>query len=472
MRATLEAEAEELGPQILHERLTEIDPRAAAKIEPTNTRRVVRALEVIELTGELFSDNDSFDRYESVYELAVAGLTRPRKELYELIDERVERMLTRGLIDETKGLLGLGFGPTAAQALGYRQVLEHPDADYGVLRDEIVRATKRFARRQESWFRADPRAVVLGVGARVCRGPGWFFPGQATVEHMNFAKYQGTGNDFVMVNDAADELTLTPEIARSLCDRRFGVGADGVIRVAPGDEADFLMDYVNSDGSVSEICGNGIRCLAVFARAEGLTAKDEITVETGAGTRTVTVQGDGHVRVDMSAPIFEPERVPFDGGGNDPLHSKIEVDGDVHEVAVLSMGNPHAVLFIEDPKVAPVTTLGPRLESHLSFPHGANVEFVTVESPQRLVMRVWERGSRRDHGVRNRGVRRGRGGALVARHRGARHRCPGGRRALHRVVGFHHLRGPRIHDGPRGRGVPRPGRPLTTPQRCGRGAPR
>ena len=211
---------------------------------------------------------------------------------------------------------------------------------------------------------------------------------------MNFAKYQGIGNDFVMVNDAADELTLTPEIARSLCDRRFGVGADGVIRVAPGDEADFLMDYVNSDGSVSEICGNGIRCLAVFARAEGLTAKDEITVATGAGRKTVTVQADGRVLVDMDAPIFEPEGVPFDGDGNDPLHSKFEVDGDVFEVAVLSMGNPHAVLFVEDPEVAPVTTLGPVLESHPLFPHGTNVEFVKVESPQRLVMRVWERGSR------------------------------------------------------------------------------
>ena len=168
VRATLEAEAEELGPHVLHERLTEIDPRAAAKMEPTNTRRVVRALEVIELTGELFSDNDSFDRYESVYELAVAGLTRPRKELYELIDERVERMLTRGLIDETQGLLGLGFGRTAAQALGYRQVLEHPDADYGVLRDEIVRATKRFARRQESWFKADPRAQWFSASEPEC----------------------------------------------------------------------------------------------------------------------------------------------------------------------------------------------------------------------------------------------------------------------------------------------------------------
>lgn len=210
---------------------------------------------------------------------------------------------------------------------------------------------------------------------------------------MNFAKYQGTGNDFVMINDVANEVTLTPDLVRSLCDRRFGIGADGVIRVAPSDEADLLMDYVNSDGSASEICGNGICCLAVFARAEGLTSQDEITVATGAGKKTVTVRADGRVRVDMGAPIFESERVPFDAKGADPLHAKIEVDGDVVETAVLSMGNPHAVLFIGDPRVAPVTTLGPLLERHESFPNMTNVEFVSVESPQRLALRVWERGS-------------------------------------------------------------------------------
>ncbi|MGH2828437.1 MAG: diaminopimelate epimerase [Actinomycetota bacterium] len=210
---------------------------------------------------------------------------------------------------------------------------------------------------------------------------------------MNFAKYQGTGNDFVMINDVADEVTLMPELVRSLCDRRFGIGADGVIRVASSVEADFLMDYVNSDGSVSEVCGNGIRCLAVFARAEGLTSKDEITVATGAGKKTVTVQAGGRVRVDMGAPIFEPERVPFDAKGADPLHAKLEVDGDVFEIAALSMGNPHAVLVVDDPRVAPVSWLGPLIEHHPRFPHKANVEFAHVESPARIDLRVWERGS-------------------------------------------------------------------------------
>lgn len=210
---------------------------------------------------------------------------------------------------------------------------------------------------------------------------------------MNFAKYQGTGNDFVMFNDVADEVALTADLVRSLCDRRFGIGADGVIRVAPSVRADFLMDYVNSDGSVSDICGNGIRCLAVFARAEGLTSKDEITVATGAGKKTVTVQADGGVRVDMGAPIFEPERVPFDANGADPLHAKIEVDGDVVETAVLSMGNPHAVLFVDEPKLAPVGRLGPLIEHDRRFPRKANVEFARVESAHRIDLRVWERGS-------------------------------------------------------------------------------
>ena len=157
VRASLEAEVDERGPEALHDRLAQLDPRAAAKIEPANARRIVRALEVIELTGELFSDNDSFDRYESIYDLAVAGVTRPRADLYELIDRRVEEMLQRGLVEETRRLEALGMGRTARQGLGYRQVLQSPHADRGVLRDEIVRATKRFARRQESWFRADPR---------------------------------------------------------------------------------------------------------------------------------------------------------------------------------------------------------------------------------------------------------------------------------------------------------------------------
>ncbi|MDQ3772675.1 MAG: tRNA (adenosine(37)-N6)-dimethylallyltransferase MiaA [Actinomycetota bacterium] len=157
VREALELELEELGAPALHRRLEQLDASAASKIEPANARRIVRALEVIELTGQPFSDNDSFDRYDSIYELVVVGLSRPRAQLYERIERRVGRMLELGLIEEARTLADLGVGRTARQGLGYRQIHDSPDADQGVLHDEIVRATKRFARRQESWFRADPR---------------------------------------------------------------------------------------------------------------------------------------------------------------------------------------------------------------------------------------------------------------------------------------------------------------------------
>ena len=211
---------------------------------------------------------------------------------------------------------------------------------------------------------------------------------------MRFAKYHGFGNDFILFADPGDELELRPELVRRLCDRRFGVGADGVIRVAPAAEGgDLFMDYVNRDGSVGEMCGNGIRCLAVFAREERLISEDVVKVETRAGLKVVEVTAGGKVRVDMGAPIFNPREIPVLTEDPDALHVRVEVDGAVTEVASVSMGNPHAVLFVEDPATAPVASLGPSLETHEMFPKGTNVEFVRVLSPERLRMRVWERGA-------------------------------------------------------------------------------
>jgi tRNA dimethylallyltransferase len=161
VREQLEADAEQIGAEALHDRLSEIDPKAAGRIEPGNARRTIRALEVIELTGRPFSDNDSWDRYDSIYDLRIAGLTRDRPSLFERIEERVDRMLARGLVEEVAGLAPR-LGRTARQALGYRQVLESPPDS---LRDDIVRATKRFARRQESWFKSDPRVRWFDAGA-------------------------------------------------------------------------------------------------------------------------------------------------------------------------------------------------------------------------------------------------------------------------------------------------------------------
>jgi diaminopimelate epimerase len=211
---------------------------------------------------------------------------------------------------------------------------------------------------------------------------------------MRFAKYHGIGNDFVMFADPDDSLRLTPDVVVRLCDRRFGIGGDGVIRVAPGrGPGDLLMDYVNSDGSVGEMCGNGIRCLALFAREEGLIDRTTIAVETGAGLKVVTVEDRDRVRVDMGPPAFGPEAIPVTWNGADALHAKIELEGEVVEAACLSMGNPHAVLFVDDPETAPVRELGPAIEHHPMFPARTNVEFVSVASPDRIEMRVWERGS-------------------------------------------------------------------------------
>lgn len=157
IRDRLEDEVENMGPVALHHRLEELDPVAASRIEASNARRTIRALEVIEITGRPFSENDSFDVYESVYTLAVVGLTLPRDRLFERVEARVDSMLQTGLVQEARLVEGNGMGRTARQALGYRQILDHPDAPVSELRDGIVAATKKFVRRQEAWFRADPR---------------------------------------------------------------------------------------------------------------------------------------------------------------------------------------------------------------------------------------------------------------------------------------------------------------------------
>ncbi|MDQ3878266.1 MAG: tRNA (adenosine(37)-N6)-dimethylallyltransferase MiaA [Actinomycetota bacterium] len=184
VRERLEAECEEVGAEALYERLQRLDARAAARIEPQNARRTIRALEVIELTGEPFSAPDAWDRYESIYDLRVVGITIDRVRLYENIARRVDDMIELGLVQEALELDREGLGRTARQALGYRQVLDVTNpTDTESIRGAIVRATKRFARRQESWFRADPRvrwldaddpdvaetAVQLFAGARVER---------------------------------------------------------------------------------------------------------------------------------------------------------------------------------------------------------------------------------------------------------------------------------------------------------------
>jgi tRNA dimethylallyltransferase len=158
VRARLEITAEEMGVEAMHARLAEVDEEAAARIEPANARRIIRALEVIRLTGRRFSEfGAAWERFESVYDLRIAGLRRSRADLYARIEQRVDEMLANGLVEEARALSARRLARTAAQALGYRQILAAPEGRPEEVRDEIVRATKRFARRQESWFSADPR---------------------------------------------------------------------------------------------------------------------------------------------------------------------------------------------------------------------------------------------------------------------------------------------------------------------------
>lgn len=208
---------------------------------------------------------------------------------------------------------------------------------------------------------------------------------------MRFEKWHGIGNDFVMLADPDDRLELTPALVKALCDRRFGVGADGVIRVGAGrDGGELFMDYVNSDGTLGEMCGNGIRCMAVFARDHGLTSSDEVKIATRSGIKVVWIEGE-RVRVDMGPPEFRAEKIPV--RADDPLHVEIAVGNDVFEASCIGMGNPHAVMFVDEPDRVPVERIGPAIEMHKLFPNKTNAEFVAVESPSRIRMRVWERGS-------------------------------------------------------------------------------
>lgn len=210
---------------------------------------------------------------------------------------------------------------------------------------------------------------------------------------LRFTKMQGLGNDFVVLDGVRAPVELTVAQFRQLADRRFGVGCDQVLIVEPARSAsvDFGYRIVNSDGDEVEQCGNGARCFVVFARTHGLTDKREIRVETRSGVIVPRLEPDGEVTVDMGAPIFQPEAVPFiDGTG--AISEALDVDGDTVRVSVLSMGNPHAVQVVADLNTAPVTRQGPRIEHHRRFPRRVNAGYMQVVDRATIRLRVWERG--------------------------------------------------------------------------------
>lgn len=216
---------------------------------------------------------------------------------------------------------------------------------------------------------------------------------------MRFAKYHGTGNDFVMIEDVDDRIRLNAGTIAALCDRRRGVGADGLIRIAPAPDADFFMDYYNAEGEPAEMCGNGIRCLAKYVFDRGLTSYTELDVLTRAGLKHLVLDArDGAVRtvtVDMGPPAFERKAIPMVGEPTETfIGQDLRVYGRTFTATALSMGNPHVVLFVdpaEDLAAVPVATLGPTVEVREEFPNRTNVEFIQPASG-RIKMRVWERG--------------------------------------------------------------------------------
>jgi len=215
-----------------------------------------------------------------------------------------------------------------------------------------------------------------------------------------FAKYEGLGNDFVLIDQRAEaDPVLTPEQSAALCNRNFGIGGDGVIFALkpPSDDYDFSMRIYNSDGSEPEMCGNGIRCLAAFLKDLGEDAKS-YRINTLAGPIVPVMNDDDTITVDMGPPILDGPEVPTtlapNADGNSVVEQSLECNGKEWKVSAVSMGNPHAIIFVDDLEAdIDFEKDGPALEAHPAFPAKTNVEFVQVKDPTHLLMKVWERGA-------------------------------------------------------------------------------
>jgi diaminopimelate epimerase len=231
-----------------------------------------------------------------------------------------------------------------------------------------------------------PEDLVVGTGS-----------GSQRLEGLSFTKLVGTGNDFVLIDCLREKIADPSEISNLLCDRRFGVGADGLLLLFPSEESDFRMRMFNPDGSEAEACGNGLRCLVKYAFDHGHASGRVATVETAAGMRFAEVRRNGDivesVRVGMGMPSTSTDEIPARLPEVNGHVASLEVEGRTIKGAAVSMGNPHFVIFVDDVDTAEVGVLGPALENHPAFPQRTNVEFVQVVSPTILRQRTWERGA-------------------------------------------------------------------------------
>jgi diaminopimelate epimerase len=213
------------------------------------------------------------------------------------------------------------------------------------------------------------------------------------MKRLRFTKMQGLGNDFVVLDGVREKIELEPEQIRYLADRHFGVGCDQVLLVEPPTRADVDFRYriFNADGHEVEQCGNGARCFVQFVRQQGLTDKRALRVETAGGIIAPELTPDGRVTVDMGAPVFRPAEIPF-VGGTGAAAEPLEIDGTTVMISALSLGNPHAVQVVGDTTTAPVTTQGPRIETHPRFPRRVNAGYMQIVDRANIRLRVWERG--------------------------------------------------------------------------------
>lgn len=214
---------------------------------------------------------------------------------------------------------------------------------------------------------------------------------------MKFTKMHGCGNDYVYVNLFEEKIDNPAELSITVSDRHFGIGSDGLITIGPSDAADFRMRIYNADGSEAEMCGNGIRCVAKYVYDHKLTDKTEISVESGAGIKYLTLFVENgkvaQVKVDMGEPVLSPDKIPVIADGDRVVDAPIEVAGKTWNMTCVSMGNPHAVVFVDDVMNFDIEKYGPHFENHERFPKRTNTEFVEVLSRNEANMRVWERGS-------------------------------------------------------------------------------
>ncbi len=214
---------------------------------------------------------------------------------------------------------------------------------------------------------------------------------------MKFTKMHGCGNDYVYVNCFEETVEDPAAVSIAVSDRHFGIGADGMILICPSTVADFRMAMYNADGSEGSMCGNGIRCVAKYVYDHGMTDKTTITIETKSGIKTLELtiaQGKvSTVKVNMGAPILDPARIPVVSEEESVVDAPITVLDQEYRMTCVSMGNPHAVIFVEDTQSFPVEELGPYFENHPCFPDRVNTEFVQILSRNEANMRVWERGS-------------------------------------------------------------------------------